>query len=305
MDNNIAVSVCIFTFNYERFLAEAIESVLAQQTSFAVEIVIGDDCSGDRTREIGKGYADRYPGKFVLSYNETNIGGTRNWIRTMNACRGKYIALLDGDDYFTDIHKLQKQYDALERNPEYVLSFHGVEEKYDDVAGQDKIVVFEKEEYTLADFLARGWFIRTASTFFRKDAAPAVPPDWVYDFPYRYDTILHVFLCMHGKAIFLKDVMSVWRKHSKGMSKTLMADVIRNINTEVALARALDRLTGFEYTKIVRKYIAGAYSDLFFRILRMEDRRRHIPALMSCLREMDYNKSFKIIQRKLSGGKTA
>jgi glycosyltransferase involved in cell wall biosynthesis len=302
---NVGVSVCVFTYNYEQYLPQALDSVLAQQTSFPVEIIVGDDCSTDNTRAVALEYSNRYPGRFILSFNETNIGGTRNWIRSMNKCSGRYIALLDGDDYFTDIHKLQKQYDALEEHPEYVLSFHGVEEKYDDISGQDKIVVFEKEDYTIGDFLERGWFIRTGSTFFRNGIAPVDPPAWVYDFPYRYDTILHVFLGIHGRALFLKDVMSVWRKHSKGMSKTFSKDRIRNIMTEIALARELDRYTDSRYANHTKAYIARAYSDLFFIILRSKDKTRHIALLARCMRQMDYARSFLIVQKKLSGSKTA
>lgn len=305
MGNNKGVSVCIFTYNYEKYLAEAIESVLAQETDFPVEIVIGDDCSSDDTRKIARQYAADHPGRFILSFNETNIGGTRNWLRTMNQCNGKYIALLDGDDYFTDTRKLQKQYDALEHNPEYVLCFHGVEEKYDDIDGLDKIVVFEKEEYELEDFLRRGWFIRTGSTFFRNGIAPVDPPEWVDNFPYRYDTILHVFLCMHGKALFIKDVMSVWRKHSKGMSKVLMDKVIQNIGTEIALAGELNKYTGFTYAGSVRSYIRDAYSDLFFRILRSKERSRHLRELWKCMRNMNFARSLQTVKRNLVGNKKA
>lgn len=299
------VSVCIFTFNYEKYLEQAIESVLAQKTTFPVEIVIGDDFSTDRTREIARQYAEKYPGKVVLSLNEKNIGGTLNWLRTMNKCSGKYIALLDGDDYFTDVYKLQKQYDALEGSKDYVLCFHGVEEKYDDISGQDRTVVFDKEVYTLEDFLERGWFIRTGSTFFKNGIAPSEPPQWVYDYPYRYDTILHVFLCMHGRAIFLKDVMSVWRKHSKGMSKAMSANKIRNVETEVALARQLDEYSGRIHTKRVKAYIARSYSDLFIGVLSSGDRMKHIPQLFRCMTRMDWGRTFGSIKRKLSGNKAA
>jgi glycosyltransferase involved in cell wall biosynthesis len=301
MADSIGVSVCIFTFNYEKYISQAIESVLAQKTGFPVQIVIGDDYSTDRTRAIARSYADKYPGRFILSFNEANIGGTRNWLRAMNQCRGKYIALLDGDDYFTDDLKLQKQYDALESNPEYVLCFHGVEEKYDDITGRDRVVLFEKEVYTLTDMLEKGWFIRTASTFFKNGIAPKEPPEWVFNFPYRYDTILHVFLCMHGKAVFMKDVMSVWRKHSKGMSKVLLANQVRNVKTEVALARALDEYSGYVHTKNVRSYIARAYSDLFFNLLRSRDRMRYLPELIGCMGRMDLLHSFKIIKRQFNG----
>jgi glycosyltransferase involved in cell wall biosynthesis len=301
----IGVSVCIFTFNYDKYLAQALDSVLAQQTDFDFEIVIGDDCSADNTRAVAMDYAERYPGKFILSFNDTNIGGTRNWLRTMSKCRGKYIALLDGDDYFTDPRKLQKQYDALEKNPEFVLCFHGVEEKYDDISGRDKIVVFEKEVYVLEDFLRSGWFVRTGSTFFRNGIAPSDPPAWVYDFPYRYDTILHVFLCMHGKAIFLRDVMSVWRKHSKGMSRALLENKIKNMLTEIALAHKLDEYSGYAHSPTVKGYIARSYSYLSFDILRSKDRFRYIPLLMKCLRRMNYSSSFRVIQDKLNGIKKA
>jgi glycosyltransferase involved in cell wall biosynthesis len=297
------VSVCIFTYNYEKFLPQAIDSVLAQQTTFPVEIIIGDDLSTDNTRAIARQYSEAHPGKFILSFNEVNIGGSRNWVRTMKACRGRYIALLDGDDYFTDPLKLQKQYDALEADPGFVLCFHGVEEKYDDISGRDKTVIFEKEVYDLADFLSRGWFIRTSSTFFRNGLAPADPPEWMFDFPYRYDTILHVILCMQGRALFLKDVMSVWRKHSKGMSNVLAANAIRNVETEIALARKLDEHTGFKYSGLVRDYIRKSYSDLFVGILNSKNRTAHLPELFRSMRGMDYGRTWQTFKRKLNGNK--
>jgi glycosyltransferase involved in cell wall biosynthesis len=301
----IGVSVCVFTYNYEKYLAQALDSVLAQQTDFFFEIVIGDDCSTDTTRSVARQYAEKYPGKFVLSFNDTNIGGTRNWIRTMSRCKGKYIALLDGDDYFTDPDKLQKQYDTMEENRDLVLCFHSVEEKYDDISGQDQIVAFEKEWYTVEDLLERGWFIRTASTFFKNGVAPVDPPAWVYDFPYRYDTILHVFLCMKGKALYLKDVMSVWRKHSKGMSKSFFVDKIKNQQTEMALTRKLDEYTGHQYSKNTNAYISRIYAYLFFDILRSGERRRHISLLIECLRRMNYRSSLRVVQNKLRGIKKA
>jgi glycosyltransferase involved in cell wall biosynthesis len=301
MNTTIGVSVCIFTFNYEKYLSKAIDSVLAQETNFQVEIIIGDDCSTDHTRAIARNYAESYPDRISLSFNETNIGGTRNWLRTMNRCQGRYIAFLDGDDYFTDPLKLQKQYDALEARPDCMLCFHGIEEKYDDISGHDKVVLFEKEEFELRDFLSRGWFIRTATTFFRNGVAPAVPPEWVYRYPYRYDTILHIFLCLHGKALFLQDVMSVWRKHSKGMSKTMTDKVIDNAETEVALARQLDEYTGFIHTREVRKYIRRAYSDVFVRTLGSAGRNRHLPVLFRCIWKMDYARTWHHFKKKLVG----
>jgi glycosyltransferase involved in cell wall biosynthesis len=117
------VSVCMITYNHEKYVAQAIDSTLSQQTNFDYEIVIGEDCSTDRTREICLKYHKKY-GKIVkLLENEKNIGMMQNFIRSFNTCKGKYIALLEGDDYWLDPYKLQKEVDILEAHPEYSMVF--------------------------------------------------------------------------------------------------------------------------------------------------------------------------------------
>lgn len=115
------VSIFMMTFNHEEFISEAIEGVLMQKTNFDYEIVIGEDCSTDNTREIILSYQKKYPGKFKLLLHEKNIGAVANQMAIFQACVGKYIALCEGDDYWTDPLKLQKQVDFLEGNPEYGL----------------------------------------------------------------------------------------------------------------------------------------------------------------------------------------
>ena len=108
------VSVCMTTYNHEHYIAEAIESVITQRVNFALEIVIGEDCSTDNTLAICRDYQARYPEIIRIVARENNIGMHANYRRTIEACSGKYIAMLDGDDYFTDPDKLQMQVDALE-----------------------------------------------------------------------------------------------------------------------------------------------------------------------------------------------
>uniref|UniRef100_A0A7V3E6Q4 Glycosyltransferase n=1 Tax=Ignavibacterium album TaxID=591197 RepID=A0A7V3E6Q4_9BACT len=117
------VSVCMITYNHEKYIAQAIDSVLMQRTNFDFEIVIGEDCSTDRTREIVLEYKAKYPDKIKLLLQEKNVGMMQNFIDTFNACKGKYIALLEGDDYWTDQYKLKKQVDILEAHPEYSMCF--------------------------------------------------------------------------------------------------------------------------------------------------------------------------------------
>lgn len=112
------LSVIMTTYNHERYIAEAIESVLRQQTSFRVEIVIGEDCSNDRTLNIARDYQSMYPEGIRIVTSDENVGWRKNYRRTIAAAKGKYIALLDGDDYFTHRKKLQMQVELLEADPE-------------------------------------------------------------------------------------------------------------------------------------------------------------------------------------------
>ena len=121
---NPKVSVCMVTYNQENFIAQAIECALMQKTDFDYEIVIGEDCSTDRTREVVVDYQKKHPDKIKTLLHPYNLGpvhspGKNNFIKTLKICKGRYIALCEGDDYWTDPLKLQKQVDFLEANPEY------------------------------------------------------------------------------------------------------------------------------------------------------------------------------------------
>lgn len=115
------LSVLMITYNHEAFIGSSIESVLAQQVDFSYELVIGDDHSTDRTPEIARQYAEKYPDKIRLLSHEQNMGVITNFQHTLSRCRGKYIAMLEGDDRWIDVKKLQRQVDFLEKNPEYVM----------------------------------------------------------------------------------------------------------------------------------------------------------------------------------------
>ena len=111
--------VWMLTYNHERFINQAIESYLMQKTTFRTHLFIGEDCSTDRTAEIVREYSEKYPDKITAMINHKNIGIVRNNVNVLSHCTAPYIALLEGDDYWTDPYKLQKQVDFLENNPEY------------------------------------------------------------------------------------------------------------------------------------------------------------------------------------------
>ena len=123
MMEDVMLSVIMTTYNHEQYIAQAIESVLRQQTDFRIEIVIGEDCSTDRTHTIAEDYATQYPEAIRIITSEENVGWRKNYRRTIAAARGKYIAMLDGDDYFTHRKKLQMQVEVLEANPEVGMCY--------------------------------------------------------------------------------------------------------------------------------------------------------------------------------------
>lgn len=115
-ENDILVSVWMTTYNHESYISEAIEGVLNQKTNFSYELIIGEDNSTDNTRQICLDYENKYPGTIKLILNNQNIGLIANYNMTLQKCKGKYVAYCDGDDYWSDPLKLQKQVDFLERN---------------------------------------------------------------------------------------------------------------------------------------------------------------------------------------------
>jgi len=117
----IMVSVIMVTYNHDKYISKAIESVLDQETKFNFELVIGEDSSTDNTRNIIEEYRKKQPNKIRLFSGDKNVGSTQNEITIIKASKGKYLAFCEGDDYWTDSFKLQKQVDFLEANPDYGL----------------------------------------------------------------------------------------------------------------------------------------------------------------------------------------
>ena len=125
MEDNreIAVSVAVITYNMQDYLPQLLDSILMQNTTFRYEIVVDDDCSPDDSRTILLDYAARYPDVFVLSLRNQNVGGSKNMYGVLRQCRGKYIAILEGDDWWEAEDKLQYQYNFMENHPEYIAMY--------------------------------------------------------------------------------------------------------------------------------------------------------------------------------------
>ena len=206
------VAVWMVTYNHGEFIENAIESVMMQKSTFQYKLFIGEDSSTDKTREICKKLKEKYPDKIELFLHEKNIGSNSNGVFMYKECfksEAKYIALLEGDDYWTDPYKLQKQVDFLEANSDYVLSFHKVKILKPDGGLVDDFITNVPENYETQETLARlGNYIHTPSVVF-KNIKMEFPPE--FSLSPVGDYFLYIMLTEHGKLKYLEEEMAVYR----------------------------------------------------------------------------------------------
>jgi glycosyltransferase involved in cell wall biosynthesis len=205
------VSVCIITYNQEKYLERCIEGALSQIVDFDFEIVIGDDFSNDRTKEISENYSHRFPNMIKYHRREKNLGMFGNWCESLHDCKGDYIALCEGDDYWTDPLKLQKQFNFLERNKDYVLCFHKAQLlKPNNIISDETEIIIPRNYEKLEDMVRSGNYIRTPTVFFRN----VLKKEEIYNFQDTpiIDYPLYLLLGNYGKYGYLKDSMAVYRQ---------------------------------------------------------------------------------------------
>jgi glycosyltransferase involved in cell wall biosynthesis len=167
--DDIQVSVCVVTYNQEKYIAECLESLVTQQTSFKFEIIVGEDCSTDGTRAIVQQYVEQYPDLVIPLFHENNVGAVENVKRVYKATKGKYIAHLDGDDMALP-NKLQRQFDILEANPDCSICVHNmlaIDSEGNSIKRAFKC--FPEKKYTLLDmYLINPFFIHSSKMFVNK-----------------------------------------------------------------------------------------------------------------------------------------
>ena len=155
-EKQIDVSIYMLTYFHEKYIRQAIESVLAQKTRYTYELVISDDFSQDGTREILKEYAEKYPDIIRVNLNEENIGIPKNIYKARSMCRGRYITALSGDDYWINDQKIETEVKFLDEHPQYVAAFNGIELRMDDSTTAYDVIPRDKSqlnrEYSLKDY---------------------------------------------------------------------------------------------------------------------------------------------------------
>jgi glycosyltransferase involved in cell wall biosynthesis len=278
------LSVAMITYNHERFIAQAIASVLAQRVNFDYEIIIGEDCSTDGTRAIVEDFTRRYPDRIRPILHKQNVGGLRNIESTMAACRGLYLAILEGDDYWTSEDKLQKQVDFLDAHPDCAISCHRVRFLHESASqnSASKPEVFPPHPagpYTLEDLL-KGNFVMTCSVVLRGDLTRPLPRSLsttqVGDWP-RY-----ALTAAHGNIELMDEIMAVYRLHP-GSSWSALPPASR-IKEAARMLQALDKELGYHHRSTIRQTLARLYYEVALGARQQGKRQETARYTISCIR---------------------
>lgn len=272
----VDVSVWITTYNHEQFIAEAIESVLMQQTAFTYDIVIGEDCSTDNTREIVLRYKAQYPDKIRLLLPDTNLGMIPMTRASYPLCTGRYIAWLDGDDYWTDPYKLQQQVSFLEAHPAYSFCFHQVI-RLDTTTGS-RVESGDPEYKGPDNTLYTNHFIHIynpvyALSVVHRNVLNAHSLNWIFTLPYP-DWGFYLALLQHGQAKYMSQLMGIYRIHKDGAYSGQSFDY--NGNQIINLFTLTKPFFNKQYDISANRVIKYYYKKLFAESLRQRQLRKVI-----------------------------
>lgn len=251
--NKPIVSVCTITYMQEKYIAETIEGVLMQEVDFPIEFIIADDCSPDNTEKVVQHYVDNHPRGHWIKYtkHKKNQGMNPNFVWALNQCRGKYIAICEGDDYWTDPKKLQKQVDFLENNSGYEACITNAYIYYENT-GEKSIHGKKRQlEYNIEDVIKRGGgFFITATLLFRNINIP----NTFFENNFSGDRALVLLIANKGKVKRLKDITAIYRRHDKGVYSSVIGHKkklaeIRFLN--ILLLLRFNKYTSYKYSFLI------------------------------------------------------
>lgn len=269
-EKTILVSIRCSVYNHEPYLRQCLDGFVMQKTNFAFEAIVHDDASTDKSADIIREYAAKYPNIIKPIYETENQyskhDGSKR--RIMNAAineSAKYIAFCEGDDYWTDPLKLQRQFDFMEANPEYSMCFHNAMIHYQDGRVKDRIFAeLEERDYLPAELYEK-WLVPTASIFTRKDTylqqQPKLNnPNFLYG-----DNPLIISLAYAGKVHCINEIMSVYRINKGSITNTLF---INNADKIIRHHKCMVKTFGKELKRNADKLIFGCSYSLMLQLIK-------------------------------------
>jgi len=266
------VSVLVITYNHDKYIRETLDSALRQKTSFDFEIVVGDDHSQDNTPAILNEYQLRYGTQIRLLLHKSNVGPWENHRHVFNACRGEYVAMLDGDDYWTSNDKLQRQVDVLEQNPDCPMCCHNVRRLFD-ASNELSEPLFnaEVDRYLSCKDLLQSSPAITSSTLYRRSAAASVDdiPKILLTDRARALAVAH----RYGDIAYLCDTMGIWRVHERGVLNTRqqLGTVDRRIKArkvDIEYFETINSYTHYQYQPLISRQVVWQYYALAWNYAR-------------------------------------
>lgn len=277
MNTKPLVSIVCLTYNEEQFVRDTFDNFLSQKTTFPFEVLVYDDASQDSTPDIIREYAAKYPDIFrVTLYEENNFKkglGFYGLRVGFNEAAGKYIAYCEGDDYWCDDLKLQKQIDFLEAHPEYNVCAHEtqIRNDYDSkengiLFSHTKVNIFldrtKRQHYTFEDTLT-GNIFHISSMMFRN--SPIQWPEWICGVT-ALDMVLFMMLAEKGDIYRLNDVMSVYRHNVSSITSTQrqFGNQVAFNNKSIELVSQMDEYWTHKYHKQISYVIARYYMSNMF-----------------------------------------
>jgi glycosyltransferase involved in cell wall biosynthesis len=255
----IEVTVLVVTYNHERFIEHALQSVLDQETTFDYEVLVSEDCSTDRTQALVSRVAERHPQRVRLLLSHRNLNDNGVLRRGVEAARGRYIALLDGDDLWTRSDKLQRQVEFLAEHSECAVCFHKA--MFVDEEGESLGLHMPpegQEPLSGVDDLLQSNFVPTCSAMIRAAALHEMPP-W-YDGALFGDWPLLVLAARHGLIGYIDEVMAAYRVHDLGAWSGVERQA--QLEMDAKFLRRLNVDLGFRYDAAIREALAGRYVEV-------------------------------------------
>lgn len=268
---NIIVSIVCVTYKHDKFLKQAIESFLSQKTKFNFEIIIAEDCSPDNSKKIIEEYRKNNFDKIRPLYQKKHKGMMKNYIEALEMVRGEYVAICDGDDYWTDPNKLQKQYDFLSKNKDFNVCSHYTKMFFEDKSQPD--ILTSPYDYVSEKTKKRGYLLfedlfpvnglSSSSVMYRWKINKV--PKWLYRCS-GGDLFLHLVHSDLGKIGVIKKSMSVYRRHSGGVfwKNDTLSHQLKNYKKYLFLLKNVDKYLNYRHHDVILKTINNVIKEYSF-----------------------------------------
>ena len=270
MDNKVEVSICCITYNHEKYIRETLDSFIMQITNFRYEVLIHDDASTDGTDSIIREYEEKYPEIIKPIYQKENqYSKGVSIMETFQRPRihGKYVALCEGDDYWTDPYKLQKQYDAMEECPEVDMSAHAANTIKN---GQVESIISRCNKKCIIKpdkvILGGGGYFATNSLFYRSSIYSNIPEFYKF---LHFDYTLQIWGSLRGGILYLPDNMSAYRLAVEGSWTNRISDnkekFVLHLKRKMEMLEILNDETEGKYKKAINR----AMDEIWFRVVEI------------------------------------